>query len=254
MARLAGRTAIVTGGAKGIGRHYSEALAAEGAGVVIADIADGEDAAREIAAKHGANSTMSVTCDVSREDQVKALVAKAVERFGKIDILVNNAALFAPLQHTKVQDIDVELWDKVFAINVRGSFLMAKHTVPQMISRKYGKIVNIGSGTVYKGLPGMLHYTASKGAIATFTRTLSRELGEHGICVNTLAPGLVMSETLVATGTHDEALKARVVGSRAFKRDQYPPDLLGALIFLSSAESDFVTGQTIAVDGGSINT
>ncbi len=166
---------------------------------------------------------MSVTCDVSREDQVKALMDKTVERFGKIDILINNAALFAPLHHTKVQDIDVDLWDKVFAVNVRGSFLTAKHAVPHMIARKYGKIVNIGSGTVYKGLPGMLHYTASKGAIATFTRTLSRELGEHGICVNTLAPGLVMSETLVASGTHDEALKARVVGSRAFKRDQIPP-------------------------------
>jgi NAD(P)-dependent dehydrogenase (short-subunit alcohol dehydrogenase family) len=254
MARLAGRTAIVTGGAKGIGRHYSEALAAEGAGVVIADIAGGEAAAQEIAAKHGANSTMSVACDVSREDQVKALVEQAVGRFGKIDILVNNAALFAPLHHTRVQDIDVDLWDKVFAINVRGSFLMVKHAVPHMIARKYGKIVNIGSGTVYKGLPGMLHYTASKGAIATFTRTLSRELGEHGICVNTLAPGLVMSETLVESGTHDDALKARVVASRAFKRDQVPPDLLGALIFLSSAESDFVTGQTIAVDGGSVNT
>jgi NAD(P)-dependent dehydrogenase (short-subunit alcohol dehydrogenase family) len=254
MARLAGRTAIVTGGAKGIGRHYSEALAAEGAGVVIADIAGGEEAAREIAAKHGANSTMSVTCDVSNEEQVKALVAKTVERFGKIDILVNNAALFAPLHHTKVQDMDMDLWDKVFAVNVRGSFLTVKHCVPHMIARKYGKIVNIGSGTVYKGLPGMAHYTASKGAIATLTRTLSRELGEHGICVNTLAPGLVMSETLVATGTHDAALQARVVGSRAFKRDQLPPDLLGALIFLTSADSDFVTGQTIAVDGGSVNT
>ncbi len=254
MARLAGRTAIVTGGAKGIGRHYSEALAAEGAGVVIADISGGDEAAQDIAAKHGANATMSVTCDVSREDQVKALIDKTVERFGKIDILVNNAALFAPLQHTKIQDLDVDLWDKVFAINVRGSFLTVKHAVPHMIEKKYGKIINIGSGTVYKGLPGMLHYTASKGAIATFTRTLSRELGEHNICVNTLAPGLVMSETLVATGTHDDALQARVVGSRAFKRNQLPPDLIGALIFLSSSDSDFVTGQTLAVDGGSINT
>ncbi len=254
MARLAGRTAIVTGGAKGIGRHYSEALAAEGARVVIADISEGEGAAQEIAGKHGANSTMSVTCDISQEDQVKALVDKTIDRFGKIDILVNNAALFAPLHHTKVQDIDVDLWDKVFAINVRGSFLTVKHAVPHMIAKKYGKIVNIGSGTVYKGLPGMLHYTASKGAIATFTRTLSRELGEHGICVNTLSPGLVMSETLVESGTHDAALQARVVGSRAFKRDQLPPDLIGALIFLSSSDSDFVTGQTIAVDGGSVNT
>ena len=131
-----------------------------------------------------------------------------------------------------MQDIDVDLWDKVFAINVRGSFLTVKHAVPHMIARKYGKIVNIGSGTVYKGLPGMLHYTASKGAIATFTRTLSRELGEHGICVNTLAPGLVMSETLVATGTHDDGaegargrqprLQARPAPARSARRADIP--------------------------------
>lgn len=254
VARLAGRTAIVTGGAKGIGRHYSEALAAQGASVAIADIDGGEEAAREIAAKHGANAAISVTCDVSREDQVQAAIGKTVERFGKIDILVNNAALFAPLPRASVRDIDVDLWDKVFAVNVRGTFLMVKHVAPHMIARQYGKIVNIGSGTVYKGMPGMAHYTASKGAIATLTRTLSRELGEHGICVNTLSPGLVMSDTLVESGTHDEALKARVVGTRAFKRDQFPPDLIGALIFLASSESDFVTGQTIAVDGGSVNT
>ena len=139
-------------------------------------------------------------------------------------------------------------------VNVRGSFLMAKHVAPHMIERKYGKIINIGSGTAFRGIPWLLHYSTSKGAIMSMTRSLSRELGEHGICVNTLSPGLVMSETLVATGTHDEALKARVVGSRAFKRDQFPPDLIGALIFLSSSESDFVTGQTIAVDGGSVNT
>ncbi len=253
MARLAGRTAIVTGGAKGIGRHYARALAQEGAGVVIADVADGEAAVAEIAA-HGSNAAMSVVCDVSKEDDVKALVARTVERFGKIDILVNNAALFAPLHQTKVQEIDVDLWDRIFAINVRGSFLMVKHAVPHMIARRYGKIVNIGSGTVYKGLPGMLHYTASKGAIATFTRTLSRELGEHGICVNTLSPGLIMSETLVDSGTHDAVLQARVVASRAFKRDGHPQDLLGALIFLCAADSDFVTGQTLAVDGGSVNT
>ena len=255
LGRLAGRTAIVTGGARGIGRHYSEALAAEGAGVVIADISGGEDAARELASKYGANATMSVTCDVSREDQVKALMDKTVERFGKIDILVNNAALFAPLHHTKVQDIDVELWDKVFAVNVRGSFLTVKYAVPHMIAKKYGKIVNIGSGTVYKGLPGMLHYTASKGAIATFTRTLSRELGEHGICINTLAPGFTLSETVVADNPeHVASSKAGAIQRRALKRDMYPPDLLGALVFLASSDSDFYTGQILAVDGGAVNT
>lgn len=254
MARLQGRVAIVTGGAKGIGRDYCRALAAEGASVVIADIADGSDLAEEIAAKRGANSTMAETFDVSDEAQVKALVGSTIERFGRIDVLVNNAALFAPLTHQKVTDIDVSVWDRVFAVNVRGPFLMAKHVVPHMIARRYGKIVNIGSGVVYKGLPNMAHYSASKGAIATLTRTLARELGEHSICVNTLAPGLIMSDTLVESGTHSDQTRANAVNSRAFKRDAYPQDLTGALVFLASAESDFITGQTIAVDGGSVNT
>ncbi len=254
MARLAGRTAIVTGGAKGIGRHYSEALAAEGAGVVIADIVDGRAVAEEIAARHGRNATMSAVFDVSDEAQVKDLVARALARFGKIDILVNNAALFAPLMPTRVTEIDVALWDQVMAVNLRGPFLMVKHVAPHMIARRYGKIINIGSGTAYKGLPGMSHYSSSKGAITTLTRTLSRELGEHGICVNTLAPGLIMSESLIESGSHSEAVRNAVVQSRAFKREAYPPDLLGALVFLASPESDFVTGQTIAVDGGSVNT
>jgi NAD(P)-dependent dehydrogenase (short-subunit alcohol dehydrogenase family) len=254
MARLSGRVAIVTGGARGIGRHYCKALAAEGASVVIADIADGSELAEEIAATCGRNSTMAETFDVSDEGQVKGLVQSTIDRFGKIDVLVNNAALFAPLLHQKVTEIDVATWDRVFAINVRGPFLMAKHVAPHMIARRYGKIVNIGSGVAYKGLPNMSHYSASKGAIATLTRTLARELGEYLICVNTLAPGLIMSDTLVESGTHGEQTRNAVLNSRAFKRDAYPQDLTGALVFLASAESDFITGQTIAVDGGSVNT
>ena len=165
MARLEGRTAIVTGGAKGIGRHYSQALAAEGAQVMIADIADGSELAAEIAAKHGRNSTDSMTFDVSDEAQCKALVAKTIERFGKIDILINNAALYAPLPTLKVTEMDVELWDKVMGINIRGPFLMVKHVAPHMIARKYGKIVNIGSGTVARGIPDFSHYVTSKGAV-----------------------------------------------------------------------------------------
>ncbi len=254
MSRLSGRAAIVTGGAKGIGRHYVERLAAEGAAVMIADVADGRAAAEEVAARHGRNASASRIADVSDERQVKALVAETLERFGKIDILVNNAALYAPLMPTKCTEIDVDLWDRVMAVNVRGSFLMVKHVAPHMIARRYGKIINIGSGTIFKGLPRMLHYSTSKGAIATFTRTLSRELGEHGICVNTLAPGLVMSDSLLESGSHDDAMKNAAVQSRAFKREAYPEDLLGALVFLASADSDFITGQIIAVDGGSVNT
>src|SRR5437763_3754003 len=255
MARLAGRTAVVTGGAKGIGRHYSLALAAQGARVMIADIADGEDVARDIAAKHGANSVASTVADVSDESAVKMLVAATMDRFGKIDVLVNNAALFAPLQETKCTAIDAELWDKVMAVNLRGPFLMVKHVAPHMQAQGYGKIINIGSGTAYRGIPWMLHYVTSKGGIMAFTRALARELGEHGIRVNTLAPGFTLSDTVVSDNPgHVKTARERAVQSRSIKRDENPQDLLGALVFLASAESDFVTGQTLAVDGGNVNT
>lgn len=254
MSRLQGRTAIVTGGAVGIGKFYSEGLAAQGAEVMIADIVDGAALAAEIAAKYGRNSTASFQFDVSDEAQVKALVAKTLERFGKIDILVNNAALYAPLPTLKVQEIDVDLWDRVMAVNIRGPFLMVKHVVPHMIQRKYGKIVNIGSGTVARGIPNFSHYVTSKGAITAFTRAISRELGEHGICVNTLAPGYTLSETGLKNTVHVAQSRAAAVERRAIKRDEYPEDLVGTLIYLCSSDSDFVTGQVLAVDGGANNT
>jgi NAD(P)-dependent dehydrogenase (short-subunit alcohol dehydrogenase family) len=140
------------------------------------------------------------------------------------------------------------------AVNVRGPFLMAKHVVPHMKAKKNGKIINIGSGTAKKGMPNFLHYVTSKGAITSMTRAMSRELGGDGICVNTLAPGLIMSDSVVESGTHSASLVNTVVQSRALKRDAFPEDLLGALVFLASSDSDFVTGQVIAVDGGSTNT
>jgi NAD(P)-dependent dehydrogenase (short-subunit alcohol dehydrogenase family) len=255
MPRLAGRTAIVTGGAKGIGRHYSQALAAEGARVMIADIADGRELAAEIAATHGANSVTSTVADVSDETAVKALVGETIARFGKIDVLVNNAALYAPLQETKCTEIEAELWDKVMAVNLRGPFLMVKHVAPHMTAQGYGKIINIGSGTAFRGIPWMLHYVTTKGGIMAMTRALARELGEHGIRVNTLAPGFTLSDTVVSENPgHVETARDRAVQSRSLRRDEHPQDLLGALVFLASADSDFITGQTIAVDGGNVNT
>src|SRR6266853_3011063 len=254
MSRLAGRTAIVTGGAVGIGRHYSEALAAQGAEVMVADIVDGAAVAAEIAAKYGRNSTASAIFDVSDEKQVKALVAKTMERFGKIDILINNAALYAPLPTLKVTEMDVELWDKVMAVNIRGPFLMTKHVAPHMIAKKYGKIVNIGSGTVARGIPDFSHYVTSKGAVTAFTRCMSRELGAHGICVNTLAPGYTLSDTGLTNTVHVEQSKAAAIQRRALKRDEYPEDLLGTLVFLCSGDSDFMTGQVLALASGANNT
>ncbi len=255
MPRLDGRVAILTGGAKGIGKHYAQALASEGARLMIADIADGSEVAAALARDFGANSVESTITDVSDEGAVRALVGRTMARFGKIDILVNNAALFAPLHETKCTEIDVDSWDRVMAINRRGPFLLVKHVVPHMSAQGYGKIINIGSGTAYRGIPWMLHYVTSKGGIMAMTRALSRELGEHGIRVNTLAPGFTLSETVIAENPgHVETARARAVASRALKRDEQPQDLLGALVFLASADSDFVTGQTIAVDGGNVNT
>jgi len=255
MRRLDGRVAILTGGAKGIGKHYARALAAEGARLMIADIADGSEVAAGLARDYGANSVESAVTDVSDEGAVRALVARTMDRFDRIDILVNNAALFAPLQETKCTDIDIDTWDRVMAINLRGPFLLVKHVVPHMSAQGYGKIINIGSGTAHRGIPLMLHYVTSKGGIMAMTRALSRELGDRGIRVNTLAPGFTMSETVIAENPgHVETARARAVASRALKRDEQPADLLGALVFLASADSDFITGQTIAVDGGNVNT
>ena len=253
MARLEGKIAIVTGGAKGIGRHYSQALAAEGARVMIADIADGKELAAEIAGRHGANSVASAKFDVSDEKAVKNLVAQTIDRFGQIDVLVNNAAMYSSLTPRSFDEWDSDLWDKVMAVNVRGSYLMVRHVAPHMIERRTGKIINIASGAPYKGVPRMLPYVTSKGAILAFTRALSRELGPYGIAVNSLSPGYILSDTGLQNAAHVEDERIPVRNSRAFKRDAYPEDLLGTLVFLASNDSDFVTGQSIVVDGGSVN-
>ena len=253
MPRLASKVAIVTGGAKGIGRHYSQALAAEGARVMIADIEDGAELAGTIAQRHGADSVASAKCDVSDEKSVARLVRETLDRFGQIDVLVNNAALYSKLSPRNFNEWDAALWDQVMAVNVRGPYLMVRHVAPHMIERRTGKIINIASGAAYKGVPRMLPYVTSKGAMLAFTRALSRELGQYGIAVNSLSPGYILSDTGLANATHVEEERVPVRNSRAFKRDAYPEDLLGALVFLASSDSDFVTGQSLVVDGGSVN-
>jgi NAD(P)-dependent dehydrogenase (short-subunit alcohol dehydrogenase family) len=190
--RLAGKTAIVTGGARGIGLHYSQALAAEGSRVMIADIADGRELAEEIAGRHGANSVASMKFDVSEEKAVKNLVARTIDRFGQIDVLVNNAAYYATLKPRNFNEWDTETWDRVMAINVRGPYLMVRHVAPHMMARRTGKIINIASGAAYKGVPRMLPYVTSKGAMLAFTRSVSRALGEYGMAVKSLSPGYIL--------------------------------------------------------------
>jgi NAD(P)-dependent dehydrogenase (short-subunit alcohol dehydrogenase family) len=248
MGQLQGRVAIVTGGAKSIGRTFARALALEGASVAIADIADGTATAAGIAEETGVR-TLAQQVDVSDEASVQAFVAAVMERFGRIDILVNNAALFADMPRVPHTEITTELWDRVMAVNVRGPFLMVRHVSPHMVAAGYGKIITTGSDTAYKGVPDMLAYVTSKAALLGFTRTLARELGPHGICVNNIAPGLTASESARA---NPDALvnNERIIAARSIPRTQEEGDLVGTLIWLAGPGSDFVTGQTIAVEGG----
>lgn len=253
MGKLDGKTAIVTGGAVGIGRYYTEALAREGATVAIVDIADCDAAVAAVNELVGRPACIGFKTDVSEELAVKAMVDGIARKTQRIDVLVNNAAIYAALPPVAFKDIEVAQWDRVMAVNLRGPFLLVKHVAPIMIAQKSGKIINISSGTAYKGMPLLLHYVTSKGGILAFSRALSRELGAHNISVNTLAPGLIQTEGTHANTERTRAARDRVVQSRAFQRDGHPSDLVGSLIFLASSDSDFITGQTIVVDGGSIN-
>ena len=190
--------------------------------------------------------------DVSDESSVAAMVDATVAKWGGVDILINNAAIWASLRAKPFQDISPEEWDKLMAVNVKGPFLCARAVVPHMRAGKYGRIVNIASGTAYKGTPNFLHYVTSKGAVIAMTRALAREVGEDGITVNTLAPGLVLSEQVVASPELLEKLSAPVMASRAIKRDQLPQDLVGPLLFLVSDDAAFMTGEVTVIDGGSV--
>ncbi len=244
------KVAVVTGGAYSLGRAFCEALAAAGADIAIADIRDGSETAAALREKFGRRA-QSWKVDVSDETSVRQFAKGVREALGPIEILVNNAALFAELANLAYSECPVETWDRVMAVNVRGPFLMAKHLAPMMVQAKRGKIINIGSGTAYKGMPNMLPYVTSKAAILGFTRSLARELGPHGVNVNTLAPGLIESPS-VLDHPHNLAPSEKVIGSRAMPRPGVPDDLLGALVFLASPASDFVTAQSLAVDGGSV--
>lgn len=248
--RLQGRVAIVTGAAQGIGARYAAALAAEGAALVCADVIDAEPVAAQIRAAGG--RALALRTDVSLAESVRQMAAASVEAFGRIDVLVNNAGLFANLAMKPFEQIEAAEWDRVMAVNVRGPFECAKAVLPQMRAQGYGKIVNIASATVFKGSPMLLHYVTSKGAVVAMTRSLARELGDAGIRVNTLAPGLTASENTLANPAWQGAVGANNIASRAIKREVTPEDLCGTLVYLASAESDFVTGQVIVVDGGSV--
>ncbi|SDG72805.1 NAD(P)-dependent dehydrogenase, short-chain alcohol dehydrogenase family [Pseudomonas benzenivorans] len=250
MNRMKDKVAIITGAAQGIGATYAKALAAEGAQVVLCDLNTPNETAAAIRAEGG--SALALACDVTDGAAVQAMVAAAVAEFGGVQVLVNNAALFATLELKPFEQTSSAEWDKIMAVNVRGSFECAKAVLPVMRKQGYGKIVNIASATAFKGAPMMLAYVASKGAVIAMTRSIAREVGDAGIRCNCLAPGLTMSANVQANVAWADDIVRNNIASRCLKREAVPEDLIGALLFLASADSDFMSGQTVVVDGGSV--
>lgn len=247
--RLGGQVAIITGGAAGLGLAYARRFLEEGARVLIADIVDPAAAAKEL---ERSGEVHAVRTDVASALSVEAMVDAAVKRFGRVDVLVNNAALFAGLAPTPFEHIEEAEWDRLMAVNVKGVWLCCRAVAPVMKKQRSGRIINIASAIVAKGTPLLMHYVASKGAVIAMTRVLARELGEHGIAVNALAPGLIMSDTARANADLTGFQGPQVIASRAFKREAVADDVVGAAVFLASADSAFITGQTLIVDGGSV--
>jgi 3-oxoacyl-[acyl-carrier protein] reductase len=250
MGRLQDRVIIVTGGAHGIGRAYCQGLAREGAKVVAADIdGGGADALVRALGKDGYDA-LAVPTDVAEPADAEQMARTTLKRFGRIDGLINNAALFQRPAMSRVpfEKIPVEEWDRLMAVNLRGIFLCCRAVVPAMKRQQSGKIVNISSGTVFYGAPNAAHYVTSKAGVIGLTRSLARELGAHNINVNAIAPGLIISMDEVDPAR--DAQNQQRLATRAIKRTEVPQDVVGAALFLCSAESDFITGQTLVVDGG----
>jgi NAD(P)-dependent dehydrogenase (short-subunit alcohol dehydrogenase family) len=238
MERLKDKVAIVTGGATGIGKAIAARLARDGAKVVVADL------------QKATNGALNLQVDVSKEDQVNRMAAETMSALGRIDILVNNAAIFSALELRPFESIPVDEFRRVMEVNILGVWLCCRACAPHMRKGGYGRIVNLASGAPLKGVPLFLHYISSKGAVIAMTRGLARELGKDGITVNSLAPGFTLSENVAKQAAHlQQGERTRL--TRAIQRDETPEDLVGTVSFLASEDAAFLTGQTLVVDGGS---
>ena len=248
---LKDKVVIVTGGGHGIGKAYCLGFARAGARVVPADI-DGQSARQVVSelSKVTEAGALAITVDVSDEKSTKQMAAKTLDTFGRIDVLINNAAIFAtiPMNRGGIDSISLDEWDRLMAVNLKGPFLCARAVLPAMRTQKSGKIINIASGTALSGPPGRIHYVASKAGVLGFTRTLAREVGDDNIQVNALVPGSTLSEE---NPTEDILrMRSEGVNRRALKRVQVPQDLVGSMLFMASPLADFMTGHSLVVDGG----
>lgn len=246
MSRLKDKVVIVTGGAKGLGREFCLGLAEQGARVVMAahrfDTNDAQEARQEIEARGG----LAVEMDVSREADTLRMAAATIEAYGRIDVLVNNAAMYGGVSRVGILETSPEEWDRLMTVNLKGPFLTSRAVIPQMIAQGGGKIVNIASEVAFTGSKGMIHYVTSKGGVLAFTRSLAMEMGQHNICVNAVAPGYTdtpASRTIGDVQKYD-------ISKTPLSRLEQPGDLVGAVAFFASEDASFITGQTLVVDGG----
>lgn len=251
--RLAGRVAVVTGGANGIGAAFARRYAAEGASVCVVDR---EDASGTIDAINGdGGQAIARQADVTDQGALDEAMAAAVDAYGGIDILLNNAGIFTSIKYSSLMDIDPAEFDQVMAVNVKGVWQCVKAALPHLKARASAgrptKIISVASTTALSGAPFMLHYISSKGAVIAMTRGMAKELGDDHICVNALSLGLVESERMLASGEF-ETRRAVMPDMRSLKRAQTPDDCVGAALWLASSESDFVTGQSLVIDGGMV--
>ncbi len=245
MGRHDGRVAIVTGGAGAIGTAYCKGFAAEGATVVVADLADPSDLVNELRAS--GCQALGVTVDIADKASTEAMAQTVLDEYGRVDILVNNAAFFKEVSRGPMEDISVDEWDLTMAVNVRGPWLCSRSVLPAMKHQEHGRIINISSNVVWKGVPGFLHYTTSKSALVGFTRALANEVGAYGITVNTVAPDFIPDDFL---REHQPGNEEAVNAQRAIKRTSVPEDMVGTILYLSSDAASFVTGQAMLVNGG----
>ena len=250
--RLQGNVAIITGAAHGIGKAYARKFAEEGAHVVIGDIdAQGGDAVAKALIDSGFSAWSRAT-DVRSFPSVEGLMRETVDRFGRIDILLNNAAIYVTQKLWKgpVEKLALDEWDRVLEVNLKGVFLCCKAAIPIMKQQRRGKIINIASGTFFSGSGDMPHYTTAKGGVVALTRVMARQLGEWNINVNCMTPGSTMSEENVTDDVRER--REGSIAKRCFRRIETPADIVGTALFLASADSDFMTGQLLVVEGGGI--